>query len=441
LNALGAGSSQPSIENGSVDARSIARSASTVALPVIGGMGLSFILSIVLARWLGAAEYGTYTYVVSWVTVLGMASVLGLDTALVRQAPAYITNTAWDLLGGLLRWANGLALLVSVGLVGLVFLAHSLLVGGGPAVPSIWLVAGLLLPVVALARVQQSTLRGLHHPATSQVPELVLGPGLMLALVAVTIWTGAATATAENAVIAQTVAASLGLTVAVWLVYRAIPDPARVAKRRYLYRQWLGTSGRMFLMTSLTTLNGRIGILLLGVIATPQVVGPFSVALRGASFISLPLSVTVLAMAASMARAFAAGHRARLELLSSRMSRIALLGGIPVAVVLLVWGGSFLELFGTGFVGARIALTILIAGELVNVAAGPVATLLVMMGHERDAVVGLAIGTALNAGLCLILIPRWGINGAAVAAAAGVAVWNVVLWRSARRRLTMMPDA
>lgn len=38
------------------------------------------------------------------------------------------------------------------------------------------------------------------------------------------------------------------------------------------------------------------------------------------------------------------------------------------------------------------------------------------------------LGTALDAGLCLILIPRWGINGEAVAAAAGVVLWNMVLW-------------
>jgi O-antigen/teichoic acid export membrane protein len=62
-----------------------------------------------------------------------------------------------------------------------------------------------------------------------------------------------------------------------------------------------------------------------------------------------------------------------------------------------------------------------------------------MTGHERDAVVGLAVGTAANAALCLILIPTFGINGAAVGAAAGVLLWNAVLWRFVRRHLAVRP--
>ncbi len=418
----------------------IARSASVVALPIVGGIGLSFMLSIALARWLGAAEFGTYTYVLSWVAVLGIASVFGLDTTTVRQVPAYAEKAAWGLLRGLLGWANGVTLLVSLSLVGLALLARSLLVSEGRSLPpGVWLVAGLLVPLMALSRVQQSILRGLNRPAVSQLPEPVLIPILMLGLVAVALRTGAAAPTAEHALVAQAAAASVALAVAFGLVYRATPNAARIALPRYRHHDWLTTSGRMFLLTGLSALNGRIGILMLGAIAAPQVVGPYSAALRGAGFIPLALNVTVLAMAPTIASAYAAGQLVRLQLLARQMSRIALIGGVPLALALVLWGRSFLLLFGPDFESASGALTILTLGEVVNIAAGPVATLLVMTGHERDAVLGLAMGTAMNAGLCLILIPQWGITGAAVAAAAGVVLWNVVLWRFVHRRLGITP--
>jgi O-antigen/teichoic acid export membrane protein len=194
------------------------------------------------------------------------------------------------------------------------------------------------------------------------------------------------------------------------------------------------------MLGSLSALNGRIGILMLGVLAIPVVVGPYAVALRGASFVSLALNVSVLAMAPAIARSYGAGQTKRLERLARQMSRVALLGGAPIAVALILWGRSFLLLFGPGFEGASAALAILVVGEVVNVGAGPVATLLVMTGHERDAVLGLAVGSALNGGLCLILIPQWGIDGAAVAAATSLAVWNLILWRLVRSRLAIAPS-
>jgi O-antigen/teichoic acid export membrane protein len=395
---------------------------------------MSFLVSVALARWLGAAEYGTYAYLLSWVALLGMASVFGLDTTIVSRLPTYSSKAAWGQLRGLLRWANGLALGASIGMVVVVAVAGTLLAGGTPP-PAGWLLAGALVPLMALSRVQQAALRGLHRAVISQVPESVLLPATILGLVVAAAWSGWAPPTAEYGLIAQALAGSLALALALWLVRRAVPSPARVVRARYEHREWLSTSGRMLLLSILGTLNARVGILVLGAVAAPQLVGQYAVAARGAGFIPLALNVTVLAMAPSIAVAYAAGQHARLQLLVRQMSRVALIGGVPFAVALILLGRSFLAIFGPGFEGAHTALAILSLGEVVNITAGPVATLLVMSGHERDAIRGLALGTTLNGGLCLILIPEWGINGAAVAAAAGLALWNIVLWRSVRRRL------
>ena len=421
--------------------RDVVRGASAVAIPILGGMGLSLVVSVALARWLGAAEFGTYSVATSWVIVIGTASVFGLDNTIVSQLPVSAGNQAWGQFRGLLRWANGVTFLASVVLVGLAFLARFLLVGGDqPLVPPIWLLAGLLVPLIGLLRVQQATLRSLHRAALGLVPDSILIPIVMLAFIAIAAETGSLAPTAEHALLAQVLAASAALIVAAWLVFRATPDEGRTAQPRYHHRAWLMTTGRMFLLGSLSALNGRIGILMLGAIATSELVGPYAVALRGAGFVSLALNVTVLAMAPTIARTYGAGQMMKLQGLARQMSLIALIGGAPIAVALILWGRSFLLLFGPGFEGASAALAILVLGEVVNVAAGPVATLLLMSGHERDAVLGLAVGSALNAGLCLILIPQWGITGAAIAAAASLALWNLILWRLVRSRLAIAPS-
>ncbi|MFO7971597.1 MAG: polysaccharide biosynthesis C-terminal domain-containing protein, partial [Desulfobacterales bacterium] len=91
--------------------------------------------------------------------------------------------------------------------------------------------------------------------------------------------------------------------------------------------------------------------------------------------------------------------------------------------------------FGAVFVNSYLPLVILMAGQMVNSAAGSVAFLLNMTGHERDTAKGVACAAGINIVLNLILIPPLGINGAATATAVSMVVWNVLLWWMVRKRL------
>jgi O-antigen/teichoic acid export membrane protein len=192
-------------------------------------------------------------------------------------------------------------------------------------------------------------------------------------------------------------------------------------------------------MSWLNAVNGRIDVLALGALGRAAELGPYAAAVRGAGLVALALNISVTAMAPALARLHALDDGPGMRALSARMSRLSLFIGAPIALALMLCGQLFLRLYGAGFQGAHTALVVLCAGQLVNVAAGPVATLLVAIGHQRYVVAGLTIGTALNAALCALLVPRWGMNGAAVGAACGLSAWNVVLWVYVRRLLGPAP--
>ena len=54
-----------------------------------------------------------------------------------------------------------------------------------------------------------------------------------------------------------------------------------------------------------------------------------------------------------------------------------------------------------------------------------------MTNHERRVTRATAIAFALNLVLIPLLLPLWGINGAAVAVVASMLCWNIILWRDA----------
>jgi O-antigen/teichoic acid export membrane protein len=97
--------------------------------------------------------------------------------------------------------------------------------------------------------------------------------------------------------------------------------------------------------------------------------------------------------------------------------------------------------FGPEYAGGYLALVVLATGQLLNAAAGSVGALLNMTGHARDTVAGLLAGAILNATLNLVLIPLYGIEGAAYATAITFVFWNVLLHRKVRQRLGIESSA
>ena len=83
----------------------------------------------------------------------------------------------------------------------------------------------------------------------------------------------------------------------------------------------------------------------------------------------------------------------------------------------------------------RVALYILVIGQVLNAAAGPVGYLLILTGHERVCASVYGWSAVLNVGLNLMLIPPLGSTGAALATASTMALWNVWLSVLVLRRL------
>ena len=84
-------------------------------------------------------------------------------------------------------------------------------------------------------------------------------------------------------------------------------------------------------------------------------------------------------------------------------------------------------LFGARYMGAALALQILSAGEFVHTLVGPNGTTLTSYGKTTLLMIDAVLAAILNIVLNLLLIPRYGISGAAIATAISLAVSNVLV--------------
>ncbi|MBI4944181.1 MAG: polysaccharide biosynthesis protein [Actinobacteria bacterium] len=111
----------------------------------------------------------------------------------------------------------------------------------------------------------------------------------------------------------------------------------------------------------------------------------------------------------------------------------------PMFLAAAIFAVPLLRVFGPAFVTADTALAILSLGWLVATGCGPVDNLLLMAGRSGWTSLNAGVGLALNVGLNLWLIPRYGINGAAAAWAASLMWMNVAPLVQVRATLHMSP--
>jgi len=136
------------------------------------------------------------------------------------------------------------------------------------------------------------------------------------------------------------------------------------------------------------------------------------------------------------ARLWASGDVERLQRLVTLSARGLLVVSFPLAMAFIFFGRPLLGVaFGAEFVAADGALAILALGQVVNAATGSVGTVLVMSGNQRRAAVGITLGAIVNVTLGILFIPMLGVAGAALAAACGLVVANILLVSIARRTL------
>lgn len=397
------------------------------------GVGLLLLTQLVLARILGVKQYGIYAYAMSWLAVLTLAAKGGMDVALQRFLPPYIAHGRSGLCRGLLRRAYQVAagfgaLLAAIALpLTVVFVGRHQLLWG-------LVLALFAVPILSAGKITHGALLALRRPVAAQVADGLVTPLVILAIVLIAAQSGLAL-TAPAALGATWIGVALALIVGLWILRRVVPPSVRTAAVKFRTREWLGVSAPLFLISGMHLVIGYADIVMLGMMRSTSESGIYAICTRLAAVVALPLMFVNSALAPYVSELWSVGAKSRLQYLTTSAVRIGATLGLPIALILVAFSTAVLGLFGEAFIAGRLALTLLIIGQLVNVGAGPVALLMTMTGRHWDAAVVITGGAILNIVLNASLIPGFGMAGAAIATAASTILWNVGLAFLAHSRI------
>jgi len=414
-----------------------AHAASWNALAVFGVRAASaamlFLTQIVLARWMGASEFGLYVSAWTCVLVLGGLSHLGLNVAMMRLAPQYHASGDYAAFHGLLRGGRMMALASAATISAVGFVILSIVNIEEPsALAAPLALAFLCVPIFAFADVQDGLGRGQGWTLEAIGPPYIVRPVALLLLVAVASLMGYAASAVTGmaiALIATICAAALQTALIDRRVARAVPP----AEPSFAFSHWLGISLPLVAGATCDLAIQNADVLLLNLFRPPAEIGIYYAAAKTAGLALFVHYAVASAYAGRIAAARALDDDAEVRKLVANAVRWTFIPSAAVVLGILAVGYPVLASFGTGFTNAYPLMFILGAGMLAKAAMGPAETILNMLGHQRATAVSLALAAAVGISLNLLLIPLWSVTGAATATATALATAALSNWYAARR--------
>lgn len=368
---------------------------------------LGFLVMIVVARGLGPADFGTYSYVFAMAAVFSIVGHMGLDGILVRELKAR-PDDAPATLGSVfgLRFAGYLAGAAAL-------LAYGLLAPGHTAAER-WLFA-LAAMMVLLSTAKHVLGPWFHSRVESRYAAISEGAAaLATGLGKIGLVAGGAGVVAIGAAQAMTVVVAT-LLLLVFFLKRGGPRPGRWSLSRGRMRELLSEGWLIFLGMIFAVIYLKIDQAMLRWLTGPESVGVYAVAARFsevAYFIPIALTTTVFPRLVELKAKDEMLFAARLQDLFYLLSMMAF--AVMVMLVLLApWLISVA--FGTDYAEAAPIL-------MVHMLAMPFVFMRFAFSRwiliERFAVfsaVSQGTGAVLNVLMNLWLIPLYGGLGAALA--------------------------
>jgi len=408
-------------------------------------VGLMFAVTVLLARVLGPGGYGLYAFAFAVATLLTVLAQEGMLQLTVRETAKAFNSQDWPLLKGLWIWSTRNVVLVAGALVGVV--AASLWLAQpwiqGPRVVTL-ATALSLVPLLALTRVWDAAVRGLGRVVIGQLPDLVLRPAALIALVAVWVSAGSSSAiSAPTAMGLHAAATGVALAVGAWLLWRSAPSGINRAGADWrAVPDWRRAAFPLVLIGGLQMINTQADILMLGLLRSDEEVGIYRVVVQMATLVVFGLYAINQIVQHHFARLYQEGDLRRMQALATRTAQTVTGFALIPVILFIALGGPLLGiLFGEEYKPGAAPLGILAVGQLLNAAMGSVVMILNMTGHERDTVGAVGAGAAANIALNLVLIPPYGAMGAAIATATTLIIWKSLLVRTVYRRVGVVSMA
>lgn len=387
-------------------------------------LSLGFI--IIMARLLGAEQYGMYRLAITIVVITVGVSMLGIDGGLKRFIPIARREHNEAKIWGMIRFGFGIPAAVGLALAAGIAIAADPIASGlfnSPGLVPVLRLSCLTIPVLVLANCFSSVAIGyrkVEYDAYTQDIGLE-AIKLVLSLIAVLLGFGVLGAAGANVI-----ASVLSLLILIYLVKRLLPPMRREKLSIQNRRELLHFSLPLFLSVLLNQFGRRLETLVLGVFGVIAEVGIYS-ALLSITAVGTLANIAMRQISTSIISELHSENRIdELRKYYQTITKWAVTFNLPVFLVTVMFSESILQLLGQEFAVGAAGLIVLAIGNMFDASTGGCGTMINYTGFSRVTFYNSMVYLISSIILDLLLIPTWGLIGAAWAGALTLIIVNTM---------------
>ncbi len=404
----------------------------------ISATALNFLNQVILARILGASGIGEVFLVLTVVNISAILAKFGMEGTMMRFIPLYIEKNDKAKLKGTIYFALKFSLLISIIIVSLVLIFTnyiSISVFHSKGLLKLLPIAAIAIPVIAIRGIVTGILKAYKDTYKALLPELFILPSIRIGIFLILCLHGSLPLYAIIAFIAgETFAMFLSILFLLAKI-KKIGHTELLSENKGI----LSMSATMLLTGFSMFLFAGADLWIVGMFTSTEAVGIYGIAVKLASLVFFSMLAFETIIPALISSIFVSGNKHELNRIVSESTRWILSLAFPISLILILEGKIILEhVYGMTFGSGYTVLVILSIGQLIKAGSGMVGILLQMTGEHKTYMKITVFWGGVNVALNIVLVPYFGIIGAALSTAFCMSMLNVVSVFTAFNRLSVL---
>jgi O-antigen/teichoic acid export membrane protein len=398
--------------------QTIAKNTFWLSVSQFGGRLIRAIIIIYAARILGTAEYGVFSYAVTLAGFIGLFMDPGVNTVLMKETAKSSEENRRK------TFSTTFAIKIA-----LIFIGAGIIVFIGPyfsTLPG----AKMLLPIAACI-LMFDTLREFFLSLLRGMERMEWDAGIFIltniAVVILGLWFIIMSPTAAALGWGYALGTAIGSIAAIFVVWDYVKELFNRFSARLIV-PILQSAWPFAITGALGLLFTNTDILIISWMKTASDVGIYSAAIRIIQVLYLVPGVIQLSTLPLFSRLANKDNEKFRSVLEQTVTTV-FLASIPLAIGGVIVGTPLMSfIFGPAFAPGGLPFKLLAVTFIVDFPGAIIANAIFVYGHQKSLIITSALGGASNVLFDLLLIPRWGMTGSAVATLIAQTVSNGYLW-------------
>ena len=384
------------------------------------GLILSYVFIVLVSRCFGAESYGRFSIAFTILNIFSLVFALGIPDATIKIVSDKSINSKFNFR------TTSLILLIFSALVGsLILYSISEFLSNfykDENLKGYFIVSAITLPPLILLRFNYETLRGKNDIIRFGFLSHVI-PFFLTSILIIIAFYYYNIVDDSIVIIAYAIGIVLAFTLSVFWIKKV--DNSQLNLKRYSAKQLMHYSFPMLATSSFIFIMGWTDTLMLAYYNDKADVGIYNVVIRIARIAIIAITSVNLVLAPKVSELYSNSEFGKMKQLIAKSTKLIFIVTLPLVIIIILANKFVLSIFGDEFISGGVALIVVMLSQLFNAISGSSGQVMNMTGNHKMLRNFTIYSAILNIALNLLLIPSYGILGAAIATASSIIVLNL----------------